>query len=117
MSPEPTSIEVEPAAHAHTLLADTLRPHTLLADTLRPHTLLADTLRLRLSGNHAAKDQQDRNAFQLATTSCFSATGHPTIKFFIPRGTGLIGEENGGDDGGDNSDEEVTVLQKKRKCH
>ena len=42
-NPELTGVEVNPAAHAH--------------------TLLADALRLGLSGSRAAKDQQDRNAF------------------------------------------------------
>ena len=83
-NPEPRAVEVDPAA---------------------------DALRLRLSGSRAAKDQQDRNAFRLATTSRFGETGHPTIRFF------MSGEENGGDDGGDNSDEAGTVTQKKRKCH
>ena len=91
-NPEPTGVEVDPAIHVH--------------------TLLADSLRLRLSGSRAVKDQQDRNAFRLATTSRFGETGYPSILSFTPRGTGL----SGGDDGGDDSREAVAVLQKKRKC-
>ena len=92
-NPEPTVIEVDPAIHVHKLLADSLRP--------------------RLSGSRAVKDQQDRNAFRLITTSRFGETGYPSIQSFITRGTGLNGKE---DDGGDGSDEAVAVTQKKRKC-
>ena len=73
------------------------------------HALFADAL-LRLSGNHAAKDQQDREAFRLATTSRFGEMGRRRVK--VPtRGTGLSGDGNDSDD----SDEAVTVIQKKRK--
>ena len=81
--------------------------------------LYADAL-LRLSG-----DQQDREAFRLATTSRFGEMGH-TFQLLVPtRGTDLSGEGDGEDDGegngedngeGNDADEEVTVIQKKRKC-
>ena len=87
---EPRRVEVDPAAHAHTLLEDALRHH--------------------LSGSHAAKDQQDRNAFRIATTSRYGETGHPTFKIFLPtRGT----DSSGGNNGRDDSDEAATVIQKK----
>ena len=88
--PEPRRVEVDPAAHAHTLLEDALRH--------------------RLSGSRAAKDQQDHNAFRIATTSRYGETGHPTFKIFLPtRGT----DSSGGNNGRDDSDEAATVIQKK----
>ena len=80
------------------------------------HALFADAL-LRLSGNHTAKDQQDREAFRLATTSRLGEMGHHrAFQRLVPtRGTDLSGEGNGEDNGSDDSDEKVTVVQKKRK--
>lgn len=76
------------------------------------HALFADAL-LRLSGN-PAKDQQDRGAFRLATTSRVGEMGHHRAfyPFVSTRGTELSGE---GNSEGNDSDEEVTVIQKKRK--